>query len=1503
MTSQEPTYLPQGVNYLGFLSQQLGDLAGKTTLAHELIQNADDAKDDSGRLSATRITFDITDAALIVSNDAFFREMDFDRVRDIASGSKRGESGDATTGAFGVGFISVYQVTDRPEIHSAGRTWILRPDNPETRRIEQHIDPSITVGSGTIFRLPWAFQESNVRKELKAPTVGTAYIESFVDELIESMPIAILFLKKLERIELLHNGEPVGVVTRRISDNAIQVDRDGDVTCWRVLEANFSDEAMTLKASHRGSIDLGRSDRVRVAVPDSLIHDGLLFATLPTEQSTGLPFHIDADFYPASDRKSIEFGDSHDPRSEWNRAAMRAAASVIQSNLIPLRDMYSDDASNLWGFLSCIQGVHQGFEGDVRLPLGEFWETLLPSLRDAPIVYTESGKWLVPRLTRIPTGPQEEDAVPAFQDIGIEIVHRGLWKTSRNLLMRRDVGSRRVSASDVHHCLEVGGYVDRPMSVLPVNSVPLEVLWRGIEGVLANEQGSSRETAEGLLEACSLAPGLDGRLWPCRSALRSDERTRGIFAPLIPDDVTFLASEGVPLLEHLCPKFATGDAIAILASLDTGQLDERRRDGDYNPVAVLQWFEEHRSELTADLRAQLADLPIFPSAESLRPLQELWLPGGFEDSMGEAGILDSEIPDSLFSFLRDLGGKQLTFEDYAKHYVPRAFARGSTLDLGARRKLLSTLERHIGEIRDNDEVRNTLSMARIVDCEDGVFRQPDTAYFRTEEVNGALGDQAGYALVPDESGLRRDLYHWLGVQSRPRITDMLRIVDQATATKPTPEARSTVVKMLEALGRRWGELGPSDASSCLPLKTKAWLLAEADASVWYRPDELFAAYNRSLFASQGRFLDVPVRAQQNIGVFLEWLGVNLSPRPFQVVRHLLRCSELDEEPPGGIYRWLNDNANPGELREMKGKACLRVQDRYLRADQVFWGSHPFGRYRVQLSSGLRSYQNLLEELGVREKPGFNDMIEVLKDISEKTGSGALETEDKNVVIRCWFMLSDALEREELDAGLLNNRLRDVRCVPTKQGRLHPPSWMFFEDRSGLADKFPDQLDQNCIPRTERAWVAMEAAGVRPVSEVVQGYVAEYINPREEHGITERVSGRAHLIRTILEGAADTAQEEDRTSFLETMRFVQVDELTVRWRLRAFNQEWPDSPPEPASSHWDSEEQTVFFANRQDGTTPWSAIARELTLALAPSQNPVSIAPGLKSVLEASTTSDAGSQLSELGIASMRTFDGGPGEGAVADSLGDDGSGMNGDGQIGNGIPSTPGGSHLSGGSGGSEDWFAQHFHGVQTTTPSLAPNNPVMLPPGGPNTSQSARDYTARTIRVGMNEPHELRLVTRSELGPEGRELEDEFRSMVAGDYGKRCQICTRTFAKTGGGWQVNVVHVVPPRRDYRTNHFGDLLGLCGWHFNLLRYGEWALLDPNTDRPFEDMDGTHGWERMRTFILNRAPETDDSGNRFVGLPVRFSNVYQAWQSEPTAITEEIRYSIPHWELLCRLLRV
>src|SRR6266851_3454311 len=137
------TYLSRGIDYLGDLAAKLRDLQGFRTLAHELIQNADDAEGVSG------VIFDVCDKALVVENDASFSDCgslglaecpwkenpqihhrcDFHRVRLVAGGDKREQEG--TTGAFGIGFIAVYQITDRPEILSGGHHWILHEDRVE----------------------------------------------------------------------------------------------------------------------------------------------------------------------------------------------------------------------------------------------------------------------------------------------------------------------------------------------------------------------------------------------------------------------------------------------------------------------------------------------------------------------------------------------------------------------------------------------------------------------------------------------------------------------------------------------------------------------------------------------------------------------------------------------------------------------------------------------------------------------------------------------------------------------------------------------------------------------------------------------------------------------------------------------------------------------------------------------------------------------------------------------------------------------------------------------------------------------------------------------------------------------------------------------------------------------------------------------------------------------------------------------------------------------------
>src|SRR3954454_6219498 len=120
----EELKLSRGWNHLGEIAKTVGDLRGLRTVIHELIQNGDDAP------GATRMRFTVRDDALEVWNDGEFERCsdittpecelladrgyrcDFHSFRDMGSGDKRNRAG--TTGAFGIGFTAVYQLTDLP---------------------------------------------------------------------------------------------------------------------------------------------------------------------------------------------------------------------------------------------------------------------------------------------------------------------------------------------------------------------------------------------------------------------------------------------------------------------------------------------------------------------------------------------------------------------------------------------------------------------------------------------------------------------------------------------------------------------------------------------------------------------------------------------------------------------------------------------------------------------------------------------------------------------------------------------------------------------------------------------------------------------------------------------------------------------------------------------------------------------------------------------------------------------------------------------------------------------------------------------------------------------------------------------------------------------------------------------------------------------------------------------------------------------------------------------
>ena len=1243
-------------------------------------------------------------------------------------------------------------------------------------------------------------------------------------------------------------------------ENTTRVYGDGVSQDWRIMKGDFCSEASRLKDQSPGYIEGNRRDHVRVAIPDSLLDKGLLFATLPTEQSTGLPFHINADFFPQRNRKSIVFEDTrtHDYRSEWNRAAMRAAAVAVGNNLMQLRDMFRDDAPTFWGILEQLQRVHKD-QDDPRIPLGAFWEELSPSLPKLPVVYTESGKWVTPDQAHIPTSYEEKEAVSAFGALGIEIVHRDLLGY-RNILTSIGVGVLRIK--HIYRALQKMGMVDCLRSNNPLPSSTLELLWKGIHGVLENTQGRTNQLeAERLLKQCTLAPAVDGRLWPCGLAYRADKRTRELFAPLmsrnaasfltvggIPllprlcpqftpdsaikelerseaqwrhgrfDPATLLRwfdgrnrksrltedlrerlaqlpifpSEGgylrpgslvyradeptrrlfaplmghdaapflaervmdIPLLGELCPQFTPGSAVEELERLKAQDLQKKWREKGFDPAALLHWFDDHKRELTEDLRKRLAQLSIFPSAKNLHPLKDLRLPGGFDDPIGVAVLADMRKLGNLKSFLESLDARELTFPDYSRNYIPGAFTANSAVSREDKRKLLDILAERIGSIRDDPEVKAQLAGTHIVECAGGVFRRPGTVYLPTKDAKTVLGIYVNYALWNSES--RDDLYRWLGVKDRPRAEDILQAIDklidqppnqgtrkevagileavgmqwatldnrelkneltarqiiectdgefrrpaevyfpnkevkailgdhvsyalqpsadranlfcrlgvksrphakdilcaigELASRQPVQKPRKEMVNILEILGKRWAEPSFTEKERYSSLKSKAWLPAERDSNRWYSPNELYAAYSKHLFSSQAKFLDLPYRVQQAISEFLEYLGVNLNPEPFQVVSHLLQCSELNRAPPGGIYRWLNNNAQSDGLEQLRRTACLHIGGEYRYPDQVFWEQHSFGRFRV-LSPDFRQYQNLVEALDIREAPDYRDAIEVLKEVAREVGDNTLSSEnkDRDIVLQCWIMLSEELSKAQqsedinagiIRAGMVKSELHNIYCVPNSQERLRTPSEMFFEDSAVPLDELPDLSDlvrNNLIERLDRVYPAMKAAGVRSISDVVRGVVDNPVDRQEDKELEKRFRDRTRLIKFFSNSAIQT----------KYINFICVEELRVRWYTDSFNGNH-STQPETISAYLDRDKDTLYFTS-EAGDRPWRAIARELTKATAPGEEISSNAPAIMIVLQAATNKDAVSQLKELGINTPEELRKLESTGAVVESL-------------------------------------------------------------------------------------------------------------------------------------------------------------------------------------------------------------------------------------------------------------
>lgn len=374
---------------LRLLSEEL--YSTETHFVLELIQNADDNDYLPG--VAPRLAFRLTDGRLVlVNNEVGFAEKNVRALCDVGKSSKAKKTG--YIGEKGIGFKSVFKVSDTPEIHSNGYHFCFDRSN-ETNLLGYVVPiwcsvPKDAVAGQTTIILP-------------AKQGGSFGPETVVD--LDSR--LLLFLRQLREINLEHSGgsssfrredaEGVSLLsTRRAVSGAEVVEEElrfvraevpfrmGDITEEKRPGLDASPVVLAFPVDENGE-----------AAPQSTSQ---VFAFLPIRQC-GFKFSIQADFILSSSREEILTD------RPWNKRLRDAIAVAFKHSL----ERFKQTESLAFSYLKFLPT-----EAEVVDP---FFKPVVPqlirALSEVESLPSASGSWRRPSELRYGHKPFRELFPPA----------------------------------------------------------------------------------------------------------------------------------------------------------------------------------------------------------------------------------------------------------------------------------------------------------------------------------------------------------------------------------------------------------------------------------------------------------------------------------------------------------------------------------------------------------------------------------------------------------------------------------------------------------------------------------------------------------------------------------------------------------------------------------------------------------------------------------------------------------------------------------------------------------------------------------------------------------------------------------------------------------------------------------------------------------------------------------------------------------------------------------
>ena len=1207
--------LSRSSDHLGNLANILKDLGGGATLLNELTQNANDAGADAVRFTATKDELQVWNSGVFTDcghddlrkcpwkTEEGRRSCDLHSFREVAGRHKADDS--ATTGAFGVGFTAVYQVTDHPELITGRRHLTLDESQSEDDRIR--ICPGGCSRDhdlqGTSLFLPWARFNTELRRALGAMALAEHNIEDLVQQMHEAGPAALVFLENLASLEVRSTSATTTVRRERVGDRIIITANDHE-SQWLVLEGD-ADGAEELKA-HYDHTESDRSGRVLVAVPLAGTAVGRIFADLPTETRTGWSGHINGTFFPRQDRKTVEFG-GQGFRGKWNDLLIETAARVVANSLETIAIELGDPAA--WAYLVAAEQINRDVAKEeypsIFSKLFEHAKAAAPEAEIAPLI---SGERVRPSGVLVPVNEAEYEASGAMVRLDMPVLHSSIRNFARQIT-RTQYGMSDLSVADVVDAVRAAGLTQAwsPSSESLLDGDDAKALLLLLEQL----QGRGKSVLESArADEIAIAPCVDGSYAPAQEVSLLDENDRALFELLDPQ-LKILDRDRLrslcPSLIELCDDITPNRAIEIFES-----------DPDALAVApdqVLEWLDDHRGALASDeVKARVRALPIFPSTRGeLRPLDELSLASDFDDVLGVADVVDRDKTEGHGDLLRMLGARELDAVEYlSRHILP--VARSGELSDEQAASVLAIVSQHRPELEGETSTHSALASVPLIATDHGL--QPATRVHLPNRALTLIDPDAPVARVDGMPSHVMDTLLWLGVSQRPN-NSVLAAAATRLAEQESPPDNEAVLAILDSLPSQPSE--PEVPGSLRALTTSSWLPVEGGHKA--RPRDVYAGYQKYLFESQGPHLGLPLPDQNRLSEVLRWLGVQRAPTTAMVIAHLRYSVKAGTMVNNQVFRFLGEAKEEALVRTLRDEPCVQVAPaEYVKPDFVFWTDPELGRWVTHLPGSHREYQTFYERVGVQDTPSAEQIEQILRQISRTSGNNRLDDDDQAVVHRCWEILDQQLP---VSVKALE-RLRAVKSALGPRSLLERPELLLFVDGRRLAEKIL-LIRDNLIHRARTTHRALTQAGVRAAEDVITAHVDGALASDIATDLTALIRDRLPALERLIEAQ----RSEDFGYDLDALSDLRIDvmpELAVEYVTRFAHQVQVDDPI-PAEAIYVREEHRLIVRSQ----TPSRHLARELALCISPQADVSKTAPSMLEILRARNLAAAMEVLDEYGV--------------------------------------------------------------------------------------------------------------------------------------------------------------------------------------------------------------------------------------------------------------------------------